>query len=313
MSDASLAEQPVVVIGTAALDAKVYARGELPRGGSTPGQIRLSVGGVARNIAECLARFEVPTVLFSVVGDDPLGEMILSLTARSGVDVSPTLRVPDARSGAFFAMVEPDGNRTWAVDDMTALSHLTPARVLAERTLLLGARTVVLDNNLPLDTLEAVVALCRENNISICADPTSSYLAPRLIPFLPYFNLLTPNQREAAILCDCEINGLDDAIRAAQQLVRLGVRMALITMGDMGIVYATANESGHVRAPDVNVADLTGAGDAVTATVVFALVNGFPVDEAVRLAITAAALTITTQDTVRGDLSLELLYDSMVV
>ncbi|MDQ4075209.1 MAG: PfkB family carbohydrate kinase [Chloroflexota bacterium] len=313
VDDNNVAESYVLVIGNAALDAKASVREPLSHDSSVPGRIRISVGGVARNVAECLARFEVPTILFSAVGDDPLSDYLLEVTARTGVDVSPTLRVPGARSGAFFAMIKPDGTRTWCIDDMATLAHLTPEAIVRQCSLLQGARAVVLDNNLPLETLETIIQICDDNEVSICADPTSSYLAPRFVPFLSSFKLVTPNQREAAILCDCVIDDVDDALKAAQQLVRMGVRMALITMGDMGVVYATANESGHVRAPNVDLVDLTGGSDAVTATVVFALINDFPVDEAVRLAVTAAALTITTQDTVRSDLSLELLYDSMLV
>lgn len=309
---AETVQRPVVVIGSAALDAKVRATQPLERDGSVPGQIRLSVGGVARNVAESLARFEVPTRFLSAVGDDSLGEYILEVTARVGVDVSPTLRVSGARTGAFLAMLEPDGSRQWSIDDMAVLSQITPDVIEARRALIQSARAVVLDNNLPLDSLQRVIALCDEANVSICADPTSTFLAPRFIPLLRHFRLLTPNQSEAAILCNCEIADVDDALAAAQQLVRGGVHMALITLGNLGAVYATANELGHVGAPSVDVVDLTGGGDAMTATVVYALLNDFPVDEAVRLGVTAAMLTITNTDTVRADLSLELLYDSLV-
>lgn len=305
--------RPIVVVGNAAVDAKAKASEPVLRGGSVPGQIRVGVGGVARNVAECLARLEVPTVLFTVVGDDPLGSFLLETTARAGVDVSPTLQVPGGRTNAYFAMLEPGGALGWAVDDMGALRHLTPAALHAQRALVQGARAVVIDNNLPLPTIEALVGLCREARVPICADPTRAYLAPRLRPFLPSVNLITPNQQEAAALCDCAIEDVDDALRAAQQLVRMGTKMALITMGDMGVVYATAQERGHLAAPSVEVVDRTGGSDAMMATVVYALTSDFPVDEAVRLSITAATLTITSPDTVRPDLSLELLYDSLVV
>lgn len=305
-------ERPIVVIGSAALDAKARATESLARGSSVPGQIRLSVGGVARNIAECLGRYEVPTVLLTAVGDDSVGEYILDVTARVGVDVSPTLQVEGGRTSTFLAMLEPDGGREWSIDDMAVMAQLTPEQIESRREIIQGARAVVLDNNLPLDSLELVIRLCAEAKVPICADPTSRYLTRRFIPFLSRFNIVTPNQQEAAVLCDCEIHNVDDALKAAQILVRAGVRMALITLGEKGAVYATANERGHVGAPSVDVVDLTGGSDAMTATIVFALINGIPVDEAVRLAVTAAMLTITSTDTVRGDLSLELLYDSMV-
>lgn len=313
MSDSMALEQSVIVFGSAALDAKARADGFLAQGSSVPGQVRLSAGGVARNVAECLARFEVPTLLCSAVGDDPLGDYVLGTTARAGVDVTPTLRVPGDRTAAYFAMLERDGALAWSIYDMALLDHLTPDIVQRHREHIFAASAVVIDNNLRLDTLETIIQLCREASVPLCADPTSRFLAARFIPLLPHFTLITPNQQEAAILCDCPVENVDDALHAAQQLVRMGVEMSLITLGNMGAVYATANERGHVPAPGVNVLDLTGGSDAMTATVVYGLIQDFPMDEAVRLAVTAASLTITSQDTVRSDLSLEMLYDSLMV
>lgn len=305
-------ERPIVVIGSAALDAKAKAITELSPEGSVPGEIRLAVGGVARNIAESLARFELPTLLVTAVGDDSVGDYILETTARAGVDVSYALRIPHERTGAYLAMLHHDGKRAWSIDDMAVMTHLTPDLIYDHADLFQNARTVVLDNNLPLESLETVIHICNEANVSICADPTSRFLAHRFKPLLNRFNLMTPNQREAEVLCDTTIATVDDALLAARKLVRGGLKMAMITMGDMGVVYATANERGHVAAPLVDVTDLTGGSDAMTAAVVYALVNDIPVDEAVRLGVTAAMLTITSSDTVRRDLSLELLYDSLV-
>jgi pseudouridine kinase len=305
-------ERPIVVLGSAALDAKVKASTDLSPEGSVPGSIRLAVGGVARNIAESLARFELPTILITAVGDDSVGDYILSNTDRAGVDVSRALRIPAEHTGAYLAMLLKDGSRAWSLDDMAVMSHLTPDVIYENIDVIQGARTVVLDNNLPLESLETVIHICNESGVSICADPTSRFLAPRFKPFFNRFNLMTPNQREAEVLTDATIQSVDDALIAARKLVRKGLKMAMITMGDMGVVYATANERGHVAAPSVDVTDLTGGSDAMTAAVVYALVNDIPVGEAVRLGVTAAMLTITSTDTVRRDLSLELLYDSMV-
>jgi pseudouridine kinase len=313
MSDMMTLDKSVLVFGSAALDAKARANDFLVQGSSVPGQILLSAGGVARNVAECLARFEVPTSLCSAVGDDPLGEYVLGVTERAGVDVSPTIRVPGETTSAYFAMLERDGALAWSIYEMNPLAYLTPEVVLRHRDALFEASAVVMDNNLPLDTTETIIRLCGEAGVPLCADPTSRFLAARFIPFLPHFSLIIPNQNEAAILCDCPVENVDDALKAARQLVRMGVGMALITLGSGGAVYATANERGHVPAPGVNVVDLTGGSDAMTATVVYGLIQDFPVDEAVRLAVTAASLTITSQDTVRSDLTLEMLYDSLLV
>jgi pseudouridine kinase len=89
--------------------------------------------------------------------------------------------------------------------------------------------------------------------------------------------------------------------------------VAIITMAESGLVYATASSSGYVPAFDIEIIDPTGAGDALTATVVYALLNDIPVDEAVRLGVSAATLTLESDETVRQDLTLESLYAQLVI
>jgi pseudouridine kinase len=91
------------------------------------------------------------------------------------------------------------------------------------------------------------------------------------------------------------------------------VTIAIITRADAGLVYATSALTGNVPAVAVEVVDPTGAGNALTATVVYALLNDIPIDEAVRLGVSAAALTLSSTETVRQDLTLESLYAQLVL
>ena len=118
---------------------------------------------------------------------------------------------------------------------------------------------------------------------------------------------------EAEALCGVQVTGRESARIAAQKLVNMGVQIAIVTLGATGLVYATSRESGHVPALEVEIVDLTGAGDALTAAVVFGLLNDFPVDEAVRLGASAAALTLHSRETVCTDLSLDRLYGQLVI
>jgi pseudouridine kinase len=102
-------------------------------------------------------------------------------------------------------------------------------------------------------------------------------------------------------------------LAAAHRLVSLGVQIAIVTLGGTGLVYATSHESGHVPAIESEIVDLTGAGDALTAAVIFGLLNELAVSEAVRLGMSAAALTVQCRETVCPSLSLERLYDQLVI
>jgi pseudouridine kinase len=81
----------------------------------------------------------------------------------------------------------------------------------------------------------------------------------------------------------------------------------------LSVVYATSETSGHVPAIRTKIIDPTGAGDALTATMIFSILNNIPLDDAVRLGVTAATLTLQHRSTVIPDLSLEMLYDNLVI
>jgi pseudouridine kinase len=118
---------------------------------------------------------------------------------------------------------------------------------------------------------------------------------------------------EAEVLSGKKVENGDEALAAARKLVNMGVKIAIITLAEEGVVYATASDSGHVPAVATELVDSTGASDALTATVVFGLLNDIPIDEAVRLGASAAALTLECTDTVCQDLSLDLLYDQLLI
>jgi pseudouridine kinase len=90
------------------------------------------------------------------------------------------------------------------------------------------------------------------------------------------------------------------------------LQVVIISLGNEGVVYASREANGYVSAIRCEVTDPTGAADALTAAVIYGLLQPFPLDEAVWLGVSAAALTRQTAETVRGDLSLDLLYQKLV-
>jgi pseudouridine kinase len=172
---------------------------------------------------------------------------------------------------------------------------------------------IVLDANLSPESLRTIFRLAHRYSVPVCADPTTASLAPRLCPYLSQLTLVTPNAAEAEVLCEMQVVDRETALLAAQKLVNLGVQIAIVTLGATGLVYATSQESGHVPAIEVDIVDFTGAGDALTAAVVFGLLNDFPIDQAVRLGASAASLTLQSRETVCPKLSLERLYEKLVM
>ncbi len=303
----------VVVIGAAGIDTKGRVDTPPVYGVPIPGEIRVSPGGVARNVAENLARLGIQTALLSVVGDDEAGRQVIEQARRSGIDVSRIVVSPEVQTAAYIAIMDEEGMPLASVYDMRAMELLTPDYIAHNEDILAQADMVIIDANLTHEALEVLFGITGPRGIPVGADPTSTELALRLKPFLDRFYLVTPNEVEAQVLCGITVDGRDTAIAAAKALVSEGVEIAIITLAEMGVCYATPTVSGHVPAIKTEIVDFTGAGDALTAGVAFGLLNGFSLDEAVRFGVSAATLTLRCKETVCPELSLEKVYDEFAI
>lgn len=303
----------VLVIGAAGLDVKGQVGGPLQMGTSNPGSIRQSPGGVARNIAENLARLGVEVALITALGDDWPGRYILEHARQAGINTDHILVRPDLRTGTYLALQDQEKQLIVGLDDMGAIQAITPQYLYDRQHLFQEAEMIAIDANLSPEALEMVFRLAAQYHRPVCADPTSAPLAVRLQPFLGQLYLVTPNLQEAYALLG-EVGGSSSRpIRIARRLVAQGVQLAVITLAEKGLCYATMQESGNLPAIAVPIVDRTGVGDALTAAVIFGLLEGLPPTEAVRLGLSAAALTLQCRHTVCPDLSLERLYETLVV
>lgn len=307
-------EAPALVIGAAGIDIIGRLDRELERGTSNPARIRTSFGGTARNVAENLVRLGQDVKLLSVVGKDHVGEQLLRHTEEAGVDVSSIQVSETLPTGSYLAVIDQHGEMTIGMDDMRALSQLGVSQLKEHQDLFEAASMLFLDANLDPEVLASAVALARQAGLPVCADPTSTSLASTLKPHLGGLFLLTPNAREAAVLLGRSFDATDGqaGVMAAKDLVSEGIDLAIVTLSEFGLAYASAEGSGYIPAIKTEILDPTGAGDALAAAVMFSLLNGIQVDEAVRLGLSAASLTLRQRGSVRSDLSLELLYDQLI-
>jgi pseudouridine kinase len=282
---------------------------------SNPARIRRSYGGVARNVAENLARLGQPVKLITVVGNDSGGDEILEHTSNAGVDVSAVLRSKKYPTGYYMGVVDRNGLLQFAVDDMRLLEEITSNYLKEQEDLFQSASLVLVDANLPIKTLRTAGSLAKRAKIPICADTASFTLAERLIKFLPKYYLVTANSKEAGVLTGLSFEAADSetAMEAAHSLVNQGARIALVTLAEYGVVYATSDTTGHISAIRTRISDPTGAGDAMTAAVLFALLNDINLDDAIRLGVSAASLTLRHPGSVYPNLSLEELYNQLLV
>jgi pseudouridine kinase len=311
--------QPVLAIGTAALDIKArLARAPLPTT-DVPGQITIKAGGVARNIAENFARLGVPIVFAGILGDDSQARLLIELSHATGLDIQPLtrsapapddlyrLKLPQVLPTATLNVVlGPDGRQIAGAFSGAILDALQPHDLEALHESIASAPALICDGGLPADVLIALRERLPEETFFYC-NPGSMALAPRLEPLLDRVDLLTCNHLEAQALTQVKVDGPARLISAALILVKQGVKRAVVTFGARGLAYADEERSLYQPARPVNLVDATGAGDALAATLIEALLRDEPIGVCLQRGLAAAALTCESEDTVAPIMSLQAL------
>lgn len=305
----------ILVIGATLLDMKGKPTAGLEPGTSNPAAIRFTRGGTARNVAENLARLGADVVLISAVGEDMIGQQLVNLTEDTGVDVGHVLTVAGESTGAYMALLEDDGSLSVAMDDVRVMENITADYLDEREALFRDAEIIMMDGSLAPAAMQRVVELARQYRKPLCADPSSARLAYKLRPYLSSLFLIVPNEVEVAELCQTGFEGYDPdtSLDMARQMVRLGVVNVVVTLSDFGLDYVTSDETGYIPASYIEKVDTTGTGDAVTAAIIFGIINELPMIESIRLGAAAASLTLQTAETVVPDLSLDMLYDHLIV
>ena len=292
----------VTVIGGANVDVKARSTARALAATSNPGTTTLTSGGVGRNVAENLARLGTPVRLVAAVGRDDLGDRLVADTAAAGVDVDEVLRSTQP-TGSYTAVLDVDGELLVAVADMAATDTITPDNVQGLAPLVASAGLLVLDGNLPAETVRTALALAHDSGVLVVLDPVSvpkaARLAPVLAPGAAVF-LLTPNAAE-----------LDALGGGVGRLHALGVEHVWVRHGaDGSLLSSRGAEPVHLPAVPGPVVDVTGAGDAMLAAFCHGVLTGMSPVEAARFGHAAAALTVAVPHTVRPDLSRALVEEA---
>jgi len=325
----------VVVIGGANIDLRGRPKGVvLERHTSNPGRINVGSGGVGRNIAHNLALLNVPVTLLSAVGDDGEGIRILEETGKDGVRTEQMIISGEHPTGIYLAILDEKGEMEVAVSDMQILEEITVEYLRSKAYLIKESKIVVVDTNIPEESIEYVVDLCNKMGVPILVEPVSVEKAKKLRKILDgsgrwIIDYITPSRDELESILEAgaerdsrdngEDEGIDvdvDVVKAAEELRRQGAKNVIVTLGKRGI-YVSCGGTGEGRKKDCwskfmapyrgEVVDVTGAGDAMVAGLVYGIYKGYSVEVAARFGLGAAALTISTKEAVRRDLGEGLL------
>jgi len=260
----------IAVIGGANIDIKAKVNAPNRLGTSNPGIVTTTAGGVGRNIAHNLARLGAKVALVSVVGRDVHGDAVLAETERAGVDVSRVVR-SDVATGSYVALLDHDGEMISAVSDMRCADLLSPDLIFAQEAVIERARLVVADCNLPQESLNLLADIA---GAKLVVEPVSVPKSRKLIELLKTSSvyLASPNFDQIE-----QMAGTRDIESAFRFLHGKGLTNVVIHAGPEGAFASDGSDIEHVEAqPPQRIVDVTGAGDAAVAGLVYGLLQGEP-------------------------------------
>ena len=287
-----MAKRPrIAVVGSANIDLTTFTE-KFPKAGETIfGQkFDLGFGGKGANQAVASRLCGADVFMVARVGNDLFGPATIQNFKTLGIDATHVKQIEGVSSGVAPIFVEPNGqNRIWVVKGANDL--LKPADVDAAADVLKTVDCMVLQFEIPLETVYYSVSFARKNGIRCIVNPAPAQpVDMNALNGLDYF---VPNESEAETITGLPVRNVEEAKKCAEKLLSGGVSRIIITLGANGSLLASREGMEHIAAFSVKSVDSTGAGDAFIGSFAVFLGEGLSEREAVRRANLYAGLSTT--------------------
>ncbi|HJD18444.1 MAG TPA: winged helix-turn-helix transcriptional regulator [Candidatus Fournierella excrementavium] len=294
----------VVVVGGVNMDIGGISHAQLVSADSNPGRVRISLGGVGRNIAHNMALMGLDVRMVTVLGGDFYAQKIVSTCGEMGIDISRSLRVADAITSTYLFISGPDGDMKLAISDMDIYSHLTPAFLASKLSLFNNAKLLVVDTNIP---AESIAWLVEHVEVPVFADPVSTAKAEKLRPVLGKLHTIKPNRIEAELLSGVSITDERSLRRAANVLLKTGLRQVFISLGAGGVFAANQDRGLHLPSIPGPMVNATGCGDAFMAALAWAYMEGMDLEQSAYAGLAASSIALEGSETINPEMSVDAI------
>jgi ribokinase len=281
----------ILVIGSANMDLVVSTQ-RFPQAGETVfgNKFGMYPGGKGANQAVAAAKLGGSVYFLGKMGNDLFREKLSASMQNDGVQLDHLLIDPNASTGMALITVDRNGQNEIVVVSGSNM-NLSPADIESKRALFAAAKIVLLQLEIPLDTVTQSARLAKEHSAIVILNPAPARELPREL--LSMIDYLTPNETEAAFLIKQAVHDQASAQAAASKVLAKGVKTVVLTMGEKGALLVNQEKTELFPAKKVRAVDTTAAGDAFNGALAFSLASNENLDEAIRFANTVAAYSVT--------------------
>ncbi len=291
-----------LVLGGANIDITTYPHEDLVVGDSNPGEMKMSAGGVGRNIADNLARLGVQTKFVSVVGNDQNGEMIKQSCLNAGVDISYVETIDNENTSSYISFLDKNGDVFIAFSSMDIYKKIDFDFIKKNQNTIRNSKICVLDTNLDEQVISYIV-----NNIEgprYFVDPVSTSKAKKILNVLDRIYCLKPNIIEAEMLSGIKYQSKIDLIKIADYFHNQGVKVLLISLKDKGLFFSNGEKRGYYNNnKPITLKNANGAGDAFLAGYIYGDIKNLSFDNRCIYGIGASLVSLSSEDTINTQIN----------
>ena len=292
----------VVIVGAVNIDITGTPYFELNLNDSNPGYVKNTLGGVARNIAENLARLELKVELITVLGDDFYAEEIKDDCVRNNIGLEHSQTFKDSRTSLYLCINDQQGEMKIALSDMDLYENITIDFLEERLEFINNSKACVIDTNIPKESIEYLI----ENvKAPIFVDTVSINKTEKIKDLLNNIYALKPNIYEAEVLSNTSIRNSDDLKKAAHIIFNKGVKRLFITMGKDGVYYKDELDEGILPSLSLDIINTTGAGDSFLAAIIWSYLNNYDIEASAKYGLAASYICLQSQDTVSKEMSID--------
>lgn len=295
----------VLVFGASVVDMFGFCRNNYRSHDSIPGKIKISFGGVSRNIAENMARVGVNTRFISILGDDEIGRSMLTHSELIGYDMRDSLILENQSTPTYMAVLDENGEMVSAVADLDNIHAMTEEFVDSKADIIESAAYTCVDADNP-KILEYMLTKF-QGKTKFILDPISTTKAIKIKHLLKYFHTIKPNRFEAEALSGMDIQNYEDLKKVGNYFLSLGIEKVFISLDGDGVYYADKYCHGKIKALNPKVVNVTGAGDSFVAGLGYSYMNNLEIIDGLKYAIAMSLITISHPETIHPEMGEEFV------